>query len=559
MKKTLCIVSSCIALATLMVVQCFAISRFDAYAYWANAQNSIGFIGNDITNMFNYSKFTGMTPPISIQSEFYKNGYYSNNTALFTQHTGGTASFDLYSKETFASWQFDSNNPTMPSSGGFTGTGDFASPSFWSLNNGLVINPNYGSMIRLAVSPISLSRNEGYSCKVNQMLSPSDTTLVGPNAFSFCLEWEFNDTFYGCQVVFCASDGKIFIRPRNFNWTDYGAIDGYSINIGNFTPNEYHDFEVHAIEDRYIVYLDGQVIETYSAVVIDSINANCPTFCYRRNMNAVAQSYEVFGYTVPESTVIVNLGRSVPIPAGENMEFYIHLKQGSVTNVTQETTVEFDYSKISQMSLVFDEQVAVVPIEVANDWLYVNIPSSDSDRTFNRCWFTFSTPYVNTNTGDSMRWDMEMAFSDLVFGDPNDIGLNPDVDPEQDKFHNDVINGIGGIKDDLSDIKQEIHDGFDNVSGILGDIESELSRDDTFDDVPAWSDADIENVIPESDALIQYEQVMANAYQTLEDANIKGAQTWWQNLYTVILTIPMAGMMAVIVSSLLILRALLGR
>jgi hypothetical protein len=266
---------------------------------------------------------------------------------------------------------------------------------------------------------------------------------------------------------------------------------------------------------------------------------------------------------LPTATVIANLGRSITIPAGDQMEFYVNLKNGSVTNVTKSSTMDFDFSDISVVTLFLNNETVVNPAVNVDGWLYVSLPASDIDRTFERCFFSFSTPYVSYSPGDQLQWSMEVVFSDLVFGDPDDIGYTPNIDPSTDKFRNEVIGGINGVK-------QEIHDGFDIINGTLEDVRQEiqdgfdmvedaLSRDDTFDDVTAWPDADIENVIPESDALLTYEQVMADAYRTLSDAKLSGAESWWQSVFNSVLTIPLAGMMAFIVSSLLILRALLGR
>lgn len=548
MKRTICIVSSCITLAVLMMVQTFAISRFDAYSYWANAQNQVSFIGNDIINYFNYSKSTGLNPPSSIQSDFYKNGYYSNNIALFNQHSGGTASFDLNSLQPVYSWTYNGIDGTSPLDNGFEVTGSATVTLIDSCARIGPYNGTTGKTIRCDTS----DQIAVYDFRVKHA-NLSDAT----NFSRIYIGFTYNGSPRAVCLTFNKTEVAIGSYTHYYN-TGFGVDSKFDVDFSTFRDCRF------IIEGETVsFYIDGTLYRSFTADGDDSTTVEGVLMGTWKYANLDIYSYSFKTFANPTTTVIVSLGRSVLIPAGDDMEFYVHLRNGSVTNVTTQITVDLDFSLISQMTLILNEQMAMVPIEYDDDWLYVKVPSADVDRILSYCYFTARTPYVNTTTGDQLRWDMEMAFSDLVFGDPDDIGLNPDIDPEQDKFRNEVLGGI-------NDVKQEIHDGFDIINGTIEDVRQEvqngfdmvedaLSRDDTFDDVPAWSEADIENVIPESDALIQYEHVMANAYQTLEDANIRGAQSWWQNLYTVILTIPMAGMMAVIVSSLLILRSLLGR
>lgn len=559
MIKKIAIVSSCILLAFIMAINSFAISSYDSLSYWSNAQNTIGFVGTDIVSQFSYTKTSGLNPPTSIQSEFYKNGYYSNNVALFTDRAGGFASYDAFGYEDIFSWTYNGVDGTTPLDEGFAlGSGN---PSVTLNNQGAVLGP-YDATYFKSMSYDSEKKIAIYDFRM-LCSGISDNTNFSRVVFLN----EYNGSIVRC-ILTVSNFGVGF--ESNFDPGDPGFGNVY---VRPFTASEFHDYRVIMDDDKATLYIDGVLQRTITCAQVSGSSST-----YSSGITFISQKYQTTtlyscsGKTIgkPTSAITVNLGRDILVPSGEEMEFYIHLKSGSVTNVTQSITTDFEYNYISSMNVIFNEEILVVPIQVSDNWLLVNIPATDHDRTFTSCYFYFTTPYVNMDIGDNLRWDMQMAFSDLVIGDPKDIGYNPDVDPGENQFRNEVLGGINDVKQEihdgfdiingtLEDVRQEVADGFDRVEGVLGDIESELSRDDTFDDVTAWPDADIEHVIPESDALLTYDQVMAQAYQTLDNANLSGAQSWWQSVFNSVLTIPLAGMMAVIVSSLLILRALLGR
>ena len=535
----------CVALALFMVVHSFAISRFDAYSYWASAQNQASFIGNNISNMFNYSSSTGLTPPSSIQSEFYKNGYYSNNIALFNQHSGGTASFDLNSLQPVYSWTYNGINGTSPLDNGFEILG---SATVTLTDTCARLGPNNASVAKTIFCDTT-DQIAVYDFRI-QHSGFSDTT----NFSRIYLGFYHNGTLK--NIVFTFNKTQ-FSLDNTVNYSDGGFGQRINSSIG---------FSVFR-DCRFVI--EGDLVSLYiDDVLLDSIRATSQysnlegvrmgTWKYS---NFDIYSYSFKSFANPTTTVIVNLGRSVLIPAGDDMEFYIHMRNGSVTNVTNETSVDFDFSLVSQMSLIFDQQVAMVPIDFADDWLYVHVPASDSERTFSRCYFTFSTPYVNTITGDQLRWDMEMAFSDLVFGDPDDIGLNPDIDPEQDKFRNEVLSGI-------NDVKQEIHDGFDIINGTLEDVRQEIQNgfesinDAIYGDQPDVTIApelNPEEVLNESQAIDDYMGIINDAQDALVDYLGVEAPGWIQNFFGKILSWTGIFPFIALLLPITVVRALLGR
>ena len=544
--RFLAVSAVCVALALFMVVHSFAISRFDAYSYWASAQNRASFIGNDISNMFNYSKSTGLNPPASIQSEFYKNGYYSNNIALFNQNSGGTAYYDLNSLQPVYSWTYNGIDGTSPLDNGFELVGNaplslgdsYATLGSW---NGALAKTIYcDTSEQIAVYDFRLSAG-----------GTSDGTNFSRVYFGFLhngsvksVSFSFNKT----QLVFDNRskflDNSLGINP-----------------ITSYDFSTLHDFRLIIEEDNCSLYIDGEFVKTvraFSDTTTTDLGVKMAVWKYAY-LNIYSYSFKT--YVNPTSVVTVNLGRPVLIPAGDDLEFYVQMRNGSVTNLTTQTIVDFDFSGITQMNVFFNEQLAVVPIEYSNGWFCVKVPSSDVDRTLSYCYFMFTTPYVNMTIGDQLRWDMEMAFSDLVFGDPDDIGLNPDIDPEQDKFRNEVIGGI-------NDVKQEIHDGFDIINGTLEDVRQEIQ--DGFDsindaiygdqpDVTIAPELNPEEVLGESQAIDDYMGIINDAQDGLVDYLGVEAPGWIQNFFGKILSWTGVFPFIALLLPITVVRALLGR
>lgn len=569
MKRTICIVSSCITLAVFMMVQTFAVASYNAYSYWSTATNSIGFIGGNISSNFGYSRISGFKPPADLQSDFYKNGYYSNSMALFSGTTTGTATFDLLGKEVIASWMHQSGSSVSPTENGFTST-QFNKMT----SNGFLIN--YDSNLYATNTKLTYNSDGQpvliYDFEINLQTLPKNgdhCTGCIPIVFAYegvsrisslsFFQGDNSDYFLYVNGVDSGDVYSVVNYPTNYRSLKISSLNKVQINL-----NQTYNISCIAYGKTVDWFLDGNLIATVSTQsAARNNNTNCYSGIFSAGACFLLTEYSIYQQVLPTSTILVNLSKSITISAGNDFEFYMNMRSGSVTNVTQGSTADFVFDGLSQISWIFSDDVTMSPISASGYWLYCKLPAADRDRTLSSLYFTFSTPYVNMNTGDEIRWDMALTLSDVVIGKSADIGYNPDVDPNENQFRNEVLGGI-------NDVKQEIHDGFDIINGTLEDVRQEiqdgfdmvedaLSRDDNFEDVTASPDADIEHVVPESDALIQYEQIMADANQTLLDADLLGAQSFWQDVFNSVLTIPMAGMMAVISSSLLILRALLGR
>lgn len=562
MIKKIAIVSSCILLAFIMAINSFSISSYDSLSYWSNAQNTIGFVGTDIVSLFSYTKTSGLNPPTSIQSEFYKNGYYSNNVALFTDRTDGFASYDAFGYEDVFSWTYNGVDGTTPLDEGFA-LGNNASIS---LNDqGAELGP-YNATYQKTMSYDSEKKIAIYDFR---MLCSGISD--GTNFSRVVFLNEYNGSIVRC-ILTVSNFGVGF--ESNFGPGDPGFGNAY---VSPFTASEFHDYRVIMDDNKATLYIDGVLQRT-----ITCANVSGSSSTYSSGITFISQKYQrsilysCSGKTIgkPTSAITVTLGRDILVPSGEEIEFYIHLKSGSVTNVTQSITTDFEYNYISSMNVIFNEEILVVPIQVSDNWLLVNIPATDHDRTFTSCYFYFTTPYVNMYIGDNLRWDMQMAFSDLVIGDPKDIGYNPDVDPNENQFRNEVLGGI-------NDVKQEIHDGFDIINGTLEDVRQEiqngfdmvedaLSRDDTFDvetiqpdydSITAPPDQDVGLIVgpSESEALEDFDAIMLRAESIISDADFVTARYWWQDVFSEIFSWSVLGLLGVLSSFFLIIRALLGR